>query len=165
VALKIGTEFSTIEKGENMKKLVFALVAFAALSFASAQIFTVGVGYGTVLAATVEYAQPVEFGDLLFGVAVVPGTWATEISLGVLVPVASVEGGDFSLAVRGHLPVFDGTSIAVGQAALSGGLVLQVPQDNNVLPTFEAGIRTDVNSAALTTWPGWYVRAGVGFRF
>jgi hypothetical protein len=150
--------------GEFVNKLFVALTILALSALASAHTFTVGAAYNQGYTATAEYAHAGTSGLFLVGVATVPFTWATEVSVGILLPVSAVEGADLGVVFRAHLPVFDGTDIAVGQPALSAGVVLQIQQDNRVLPTFEVGVRNDFASLA-STWPSLYLRAGLAFLF
>jgi len=151
-----------------MKKLVIALAALAVFSFAAAQNFTVGAVYGSDLFVTAEYGQEFDSGDLLLGVAVVPMSWETEVTLGARAELFELTGGaDLTvLAVTGrvHLPVYDGADLVLGQLDASVMLDLMIPQEQNGLVLmFSAGARAPVNSTGLTTIPSLVFGAGLQF--
>lgn len=151
-----------------MKKLVIALFALAAVSFAAAQNFTVGAVYNGDLAATVEYGQEFSSGELLVGVAVVPLSWETEVTLGARAELFELTGGaDLTvLAVSGrvHLPVYDGASFVIGQLDASVMVDLMVPQEQNgTVLMFSVGARAPVTTAGLTTLPSLVFGASLQF--
>lgn len=148
-----------------MRKVLVVLIAALFVSLAAAQSFSVGARYDGQVAAVVEYAHPVSVGSLLVGVATEPlNGFDTEVSLGVLLPVLSVDGADFEVVLRGHLPVYEGGTFVAGQFAASLGLVLEVVNGTDLVdPFFELGVRTDVNSASLTQVPAVYFAGGIRF--
>lgn len=148
-----------------MKKFLVSLLALVSLSLVFAQSFTVGGQYDSQLGLGIvaEYGHPVEFGEVLLGVRVVPVSWATEVSVGVLATVAEVDGAVLSVPVRIILPVYDGNDFLLGQLAASVGLELYVPSETSAAGlVFSGGVRSNVNRDLMTV-PGFY--AGVGLRF
>lgn len=148
-----------------MRKMLFVLVTALLFSFTYAQSFSVGARYDGQVAAGVEYAHPVSVGSLLVGVATEPlNGFDTEVSLGVLLPVLSVDGADFEVVLRGHLPVYESGVFVAGQFAASLGVVLEVVDDTDLVdPFFEVGVRADVNSDSLTRIPNIYFAGGIRF--
>lgn len=147
-----------------MKRITIALLAVLVLSAAYAHSFTVSATNWNGWAGTLEYAYDAEVGSLLFGVSVAPSL-ATEVSVGVQTAPLVVDGGELAVALRGHLPVYDGTSFSVGQADLSLGLSLTVTDVGVVSPVFEVGARAPLTAAGLSSIPGFYYRVGIGYSF
>lgn len=148
-----------------MKKIFVSLLVFAALSVGLAQSFTVGVDYSKNLGAVVEYAHPVEFGSVLFGVRVVPFTWATEVAAGVSIPVAVVDTLDISVPVRVHLPVYNGTDLILGQLALSVGVDVYIPNENGFGLVFGGQVRSNLNADLYSVLPSVYGSVGLRYVF
>lgn len=148
-----------------MKKIFVSLLVFATLSVGLAQSFTVGVDYSKNLGAVVEYAHPVEFGSVLFGVRVVPFTWATEVAAGVSIPVAVVDTLDISVPVRVHLPVYNGTDLILGQLALSVGVDVYIPNENGFGLVFGGQVRSNLNADLYSVLPSVYGSVGLRYVF
>lgn len=152
-----------------MKKFMIAFVMVGVLSYVAAQSVTLGVEYRTDLGLTAQYAHPVEFGDLLFGVRVVPVGYDTELSTGVLVPMFVVEEEtvvEFSLPVLLHLPVsWKEGSLILGQVAASVGVDVHIPNDNGFGLAFGVSARSPVNATALSEWPTLAFSTGLRYSF
>jgi hypothetical protein len=139
-----------------MKKILVAMLAFTVLSVGMAQSFTVGADYSKNLGAVVEYAHPVDFGSVLFGVRVVPFSWASEVFGGVSIPVATVDTLDISVPVRFHLPVYDGQDLILGQLAVSVGVDVYIPQENGFGLVFGGHVRSNLNADLYSVLPSLY---------
>lgn len=147
------------------KRFLLMVALVVGLSTAAASSVFVGANYDmNNFSGVVEVAvEGEDNASLLFGVSVGMDL-SVEASVGVAGQVAKAGTSAFSLAFRAHLPVFDGSSFSPGDFALSGGVIWQLqPENTRLMPTFEAGMRSDINS--IPQGFGWYFRAGVGFDF
>lgn len=151
-----------------MKKVLVAVLAFAVLSVGMAQSFSVGGDYSKQIGVTAEYAHPVEFGSLLFGVRTVPGSWATEVAVGVAVRAGTFEVPEvleLTVPVRVHLPVYSGTDLILGQLAGSVGLDVYLPQDNGFGLFFGGRVQSNLNTDLYRVLPSVYGSIGVRYTF
>lgn len=147
-----------------MKRFIVVLLALVAVSLASAHSFTVSGTSWNGWAGTAEFAVEADAGSLLFGVSVTPGL-DVEASFGVQTAPLVVEGGEFAVALRGHVPVYDGTSFGVGQVDVSLGLAMTVTDVGVVSPVFEVGARTPLSTAGLSSLPSFFYRVGISLDF
>lgn len=149
------------------KTLIIGLVSLLALfGIASAHGVTFGADYDGAISVTGEVAYEAPGAALLFGVAVDPTSLNAEVSVGIETARFSVEGADFSVVLRGHVPVFQNGSVVVGQVEASAGLQVALTGNAGLAtPVIEVGARNALTVATFSQMPNIYFRAGLAFDF
>jgi len=152
-----------------MKKFIVGLFIVGLMGFAAAQTTSVTyqLSQGASGVVVVEHSRllTADIGVSL-GAAVSVASFGVDLLLGLNQVVWDADGADVSLVARLGVPVFNGSAVSVGQAYVQLGLSL-LPEkgDSPLVPVFEVGASSVIDSSTLTRLPGLYFKVGLAHRF